>query len=219
MLSVCVLLLSACLLIGCGQDILTAAKWGNTWAVRKAIAANPEAIYTQDRYGNTPMGLAIHAGHPSIVVLLLDAGYPIDGPVGLASRPTPPIIDCPSWATSESVKIMTLLLERGADPNIEWISGQSDHWWALELATNNRRYDQVALLLKSGANPNKKCSDPTHPACSGLTPLEQAKRQKRLWADPEFEFHHEVEMTPSLRRRRIKSYQKMIDLYEKHSKR
>jgi ankyrin repeat protein len=165
------------------------------------------------------MDLAILNGHPSIVVLLLDAGYPIDGPVGIASRPTPPILNCPSWATAESIEIMTLLLERGADPDIEWISSQNDHWWALKLATNNMLYDQVALLLKSGANPNRKCSDPTHPGCSGLTPLEQAKRRRSLWADPEFDFHHEVEMTPALRRKRIKAYQKMIDLYEKYSRR
>lgn len=130
------------------QTVLyTAAKWGraNMCNVLLEGVCRKNAI---DVFGKTPLHYAVagssknSAEYIRTIISLLNAGVPIDGhnndqtPLTLA-------------VTLEKMEIASLLLARGANPNVACpVTGRTP----LMLAAQQRNRALVELLLKNGAN-------------------------------------------------------------------
>ena len=68
-------------------------------------------------------------------------------------------------ACSANIKMVKLLLEKGADPNLIYDNGSENVLWNLQYADgindseNNLRLEIVKLLLEHGANPRLKIEE------------------------------------------------------------
>ena len=130
-------------------------------------------------YGNMlPLALAAHGNDLAAMNALAEAGAPIDGANRDGNTPL-------FWAASEgNEEAVCWLLEKGADPNVRYVSGRSvlspvcmygharilkllldagaepvhtchsDGETPLMIASYNGRYDCVELLLAAGADPD-----------------------------------------------------------------
>jgi ankyrin repeat protein len=119
------------------------------------------------------LGLLAARGHTEALRLLLDAGVDVNGRVDGAGR-TPLLSAADVFASERAARMlstMALLLARGADVNLTDLAGYTALAGAARLGDRER----IALLLKWGADPNRRAVPGTAPRC-GETPLFAAIR-------------------------------------------
>lgn len=126
-----------------------AAALGEVEALSRALTADPEAADRRSPDGFPPLCLAAFFGRPSALARLLAAGA--DPNLG-ATNPTRvrPIHSAVAHRDGEvSSRLVRLLLEAGAEPNV----GQQGGWTPLHQAAAHGRESIVSLLLEGGADP------------------------------------------------------------------
>ena len=105
------------------------------------------------------LGIAAENGHLAIIAHFLDLGTPING---VPERGHPALLRA---ASVNQLEAATLLLARGADPNI----GDYRNETPLHVAAERNRLEMVKLLLNAGANLKALCN-------AGRTPTHVAKK-------------------------------------------
>jgi ankyrin repeat protein len=138
--------------------LITAARSGDTEAVGKLIAANPELVSAHDRTGNTPLHHAAGFGNFATMSLLLEHGA--DSNAGNKRKSTPLF-----WCLHDEAKVR-MLLDHGANVNARTIDGRTPIYQAASMAN---AVPVLRLLLDRGADPNSK-------TLIGMTPLIAASR-------------------------------------------
>jgi ankyrin repeat protein len=106
-------------------------------------------IYIKNKYGDTPLNIALNKGHLEIVRLLLEKGAYVnlkdkDGytPLHVAS-------------INGQAQMVALLIEKRANVNAKC----TDNMTPLHIAISNTQEEIVKLLLKAGAAVNATCND------------------------------------------------------------
>ena len=167
--------IAALVLVGCGykaeRALHTAAKRGNTDAVRKAIedGLNVDTIGYE---GRTPLHEAAFAGHKDTVAFLVSKGADVNAMDILSYTPM-------HWAAAGGHKdTVAFLASKGANINARdrVIETQStgvvpivnERWTPLHIASSQGRIDVVEFLISQGAEVNTMDND-------GETPLDWTK--------------------------------------------
>jgi ankyrin repeat protein len=177
-------------LVGCSDDIHSAAKRGDVQAVRKLLAEGSD-LAALNKDSKPVLWMAVRGGNIEVVRLLLDAGADpslqdprVGTPLHLASRTGQTDVvellldrgadinalsnrldETPIWQAvrRRRVSVVRLLLDRGADPNHVWADGST----VLHMAGGMGNREMVTILIQAGMNVN---------ACDnyGRTPLYRA---------------------------------------------
>lgn len=136
-------------------NIFEAAATGKINNIIRLLARDPELVnaYTED--GFQPLGLACFFGHLDSAEYLVKAGAPINAQShnGLKAAPIQ------SAAAGGHHKIMKMLLELGADPNIREQGGYTP----LHAAAQNGDEEMIRILLYGGADLTIKSNDDKTP--------------------------------------------------------
>lgn len=146
------------------EAIIAASRYGNTAAVQKLIAAQPDLVNSRDRAGSTPLHHAAGFGTLAMVKLLLENGADVNA---VNQRKSTPLF----WALADEAKVR-LLLEKGASITAKTSDGRSLTYQAALMANAN---PMLRLLLNKGASADGK-------TLNGLTPLMAASRRADLEA-------------------------------------
>ena len=149
-----------------GNDFISATNAGMEKVIKFMIDAGIEVNFQTEDGGSTALGAAARAGRESIVTLLLRSGAKPD-PILQVRQQSREVISISSgldldlkWqptsplriaSSGGDLKIMRLLIEAGADPNLK--SGD-EAMTALQQAVLCGKYAAVELLLRSGAQPS-----------------------------------------------------------------
>lgn len=130
----------------CGQnDIFELARRGSVQEVKAVVKETPNVLNAKDQRGSTPLVLACYYNNFEVVEYLIQVVDNING----ATKDGSPLM---AAAVKGYNSIVQLLLDAGADPNIEDMNKTT----ALHYAATFKNYDLVIMLLNSGANPNHK---------------------------------------------------------------
>jgi ankyrin repeat protein len=140
-------------LLAAGPDLgaLEEAALGRTDALRKRLAADPQAIAARSPEGYTPLHLAAFFGGAEAVRALLEAGAPPDADAENPQRVRP----LHSAAAAHDHDAVRALLEAGADPDVR----QEGGFTPLHAAAHADDPDMVRLLLDHGADPQLSTDD------------------------------------------------------------
>lgn len=139
--------------------IFEASATGKLNNIIRLLARDPQLVNAYAEDGFQPLGLASFFGHFEAVEYLVKAGAPINSPShnGLKAAPIQ------SAAAAGHAKIVKLLLENRADPNVREQGGYTP----LHAAAQNGDEAMIRTLLYGGADLNVKSND-------GKTPLDLA---------------------------------------------
>ncbi|OWK37815.1 ankyrin repeat domain-containing protein [Fimbriiglobus ruber] len=140
---------------------------GKAERVKELLKAKPELVKARTRQGNgwTPLQIAAREGHEETVRALLDAGGDVNGAKGAKGEISPLVWAV--WTERPNIKLVKLLIERGADVN------QHGGWGSeapLHHAVKYGNVELVKLLLEAKA-------DPAVTESFGKTPLDLAKEK------------------------------------------
>lgn len=143
-----------------GSALNAAAYCGNTDMVERlldiGVSASPLKLELHEA-----MRLAASGGSLEIVRLFIDRGAPVDPPEALypihrysmvLEHESTPLL---AAAGTSQVKVLRLLLERGANPNLSSLPDIAG-WNALHLAATVNSHEAVELLLLHGADVNSQ---------------------------------------------------------------
>jgi uncharacterized protein len=132
-------------------SIFEAAATGKINNIIRLLARDPELVnaYTED--GFQPLGLACFFGHMDAAEYLVKAGAPVNAQSrnGLKAAPIQ------SAAAGGHRKIVKMLLDHNADPNIREQGGYTP----LHAAAQNNDEEMIRILLYGGADLTIKSSD------------------------------------------------------------
>jgi ankyrin repeat protein len=134
-----------------GLTIFEAAATGKTLQVARLLAHNPELVNEYADDGFQSLGLACFFGHYETAEYLIKSGAGINSP----SRNSLEAAPIQSAAAAGHTRIVSLLLENGADPNVREQGG----FTPLHAAAQNGDMIMVRILLFNGADMNLKSSD------------------------------------------------------------
>ena len=134
-------------------DLFEASSLGKIDRVRVILARDPGAIDLHSTDGYAPLHLAAFFGQRAVMELLLDRGARVDAVSTNAMK----LRALHSAAAADSLEAVTLLLARGADPNMHQHGG----FTALMAAASNGNLAMVSVLLDKGADPSLAASDGT----------------------------------------------------------
>jgi ankyrin repeat protein len=137
-------------------DVFDAAAVGDVVRLRALLDENPAEANRLSNDGFTALHLASFFGHLEAARLLLDRGATVSTTASNPMRVTP----LHSAAAGGDGRIVTLLLERGADPNLR----QSGGYTALHAAAQNGDLEMVRSLIDHGANRGSRSNEGTTPA-------------------------------------------------------
>jgi ankyrin repeat protein len=143
---------------------ITAARSGDTRAVKKLIAGSPDLVSARDRAGSTPLHHAAAFGSFAVMELLIDKGADVNA---VNKRKSTPLF----WAIHDEAKVR-LLLDRGADIHATTMDGRS---LVYQAATMGNANGLLRLLLERGAAPDAKL-------LTGNTPLMAAAARADIQA-------------------------------------
>jgi uncharacterized protein len=124
--------------------IFEAAATGKINNAIRLLARDPNLVNAYSEDGFHPLGLACYFGHFDVAEYLVKAG------AGINSRSNNRLKAAPiqSAASRGHLKIVRMLLEHGADPNIREQGGYTP----LHAAAQNGDDDMIRLLLYGGAD-------------------------------------------------------------------
>jgi ankyrin repeat protein len=132
-------------------NIFEAAATGKINNIIRLLARDPLLVnaYTED--GFQPLGLACFFGHPDSAEYLVKAGAPVNAQSrnGLKAAPIQ------SAAAGGHRKIVKMLLDHNADPNIREQGGYTP----LHAAAENNDEEMIRILLYGGADLTIKSND------------------------------------------------------------
>jgi len=131
--------------------IFEAAATGKINQVIRMLARDPQLVIAYAEDGFHALGLACYFGHYDVAEYLTKAGAPLNAPSknGLKAAPLH------SASSAGHVRIVKLLLDVGADPNVREQAGYT----ALHAAAQNGDMDLIRALLFGGADLNLKSDD------------------------------------------------------------
>jgi ankyrin repeat protein len=140
-------------------NIFEAAATGKINNIIRLLARDPQLVNAYAEDGFQPLGLACFFGHLDSAEYLVKAGAPINAPSrnGLKAAPIQ------SAAAGGHFKIVKMLLEHGADPNVR----EQEGYTPLHAAAQNGDEEMIRILLYGGA-------DLTIKSNNGKTPLDLA---------------------------------------------
>ncbi|KAL4657022.1 ankyrin repeat domain-containing protein 50-like [Arapaima gigas] len=165
---VCMLLDAGAEVDGCdseGRTALRAAAWGGHEDILLTLLSKGAQVDQPDREGRTPLIAAAYMGHRDAMEILLDAGAEVDRPDGDGRTALSVAAMCvPSAAEGNRSGVVSLLLERGADPGHR----DKDNMTPLLLAAYEGHVEVVELLLEAGADVDEITA--AH-ASGAITPL------------------------------------------------
>jgi uncharacterized protein len=131
--------------------IFEAAATGKINQVIRLLARDPQLVISYAEDGFHALGLACYFGHYDVAEYLAKAGAPLNAPSknGLKAAPIH------SATSAGHIKIVKLLLDLGADPNVREQAGYT----ALHAAAQNGDVDMIRTLLLGGADLTLKSDD------------------------------------------------------------
>ena len=140
--------------------IFEASATGKLNNIIRLLAREPQLVNAYSEDGFQPLGLACYFGHFEAAEYLVKAGALINSPSrnGLKAAPIQ------SAAAAGHVKIVKMLLEHRADPNVREQGGYTP----LHAAAHNGDETMIRALLYGGADLDVKSND-------GKTPLDLAR--------------------------------------------
>ncbi len=124
--------------------IFEAAATGKINHVIRLLARDPELVNAYAEDGFQPLGLACFFGHYDTAEYLVKAGAPINSPSRNSLKAAP----LHSATAGSYEKIVTMLLDHGADPNVREQNGYT----ALHAAAQNDDVEIIRILLLGGAD-------------------------------------------------------------------
>jgi ankyrin repeat protein len=131
--------------------VFEAAALGITDQVARHLAHDQELLNAYAEDGFQPLGLACFFGHYQTVEHLIKAGAVVNSPSKNPLNAAP----VQSAAAAGHVKIVMLLLNNGADPNVREQGGYTP----LHAAAQNGDAQMIRALLLKGAQINAKSND------------------------------------------------------------
>jgi ankyrin repeat protein len=131
--------------------IFEAAATGKINHVIRLLARDPQLVNAYAENGFQALGLACFFGHYDTAEYLARAGAPINSPSHNDLKAAP----IHSAAAGKHTRIVKMLLDRGADPNVREQGG----FTPLHAAAQNDDLDTVRLLLLGGADLTLKNQD------------------------------------------------------------
>jgi len=140
--------------------IFEASATGKLNNIIRMLARDPQLVNSCAEDGFQPLGLACYFGHFEAAEYLVKAGAPINS----HSRNSLNAAPIQSAAAAGHVKIVKMLLENRADPNVREQGGYTP----LHAAAQNGDEGMIRALLYGGADLNVKSTD-------GKTPLDLAR--------------------------------------------
>ncbi len=140
-------------------NVFEAAATGKINNIIRLLARNPQLVNTWSEDEFQPLGLACFFGHLDSAEYLVKAGAPVNA----QSRNGLKAVPIQSAAAGGHRKIVKMLLEHNADPNIREQGGYTP----LHAAAQNGDEEMIRILLYGGANLTVKNND-------GKTPLDLA---------------------------------------------
>jgi ankyrin repeat protein len=140
-------------------NIFEASATGKINNVIRLLARDPQLVNAYAEDGFQPLGLACYFGHLETTIYLIKAGAPIN----FASRNGLKAAPIQSAAAAGHEKIVRMLLQLGADPNIR----EGNGYTPLHAAAQNKDIDMIHTLIYGGA-------DLTLVGKDGKTPLDIA---------------------------------------------
>ena len=131
--------------------IFEAAATGKINQIIRLLARDPELVIAYAEDGFQALGLACYFGHYDVAEYLAKAGAPLNSQArnGLKAAPIH------SAAAARHVKIVQMLLDMGADPNVREQAGYT----ALHAAAQNGDIEIIQALLLGGADLTLKSDD------------------------------------------------------------
>jgi ankyrin repeat protein len=140
-----------------GRTALSLAAECEAICIMKKLIPIAEINTQDDTTGRTPLTWAVEKGSKSAVTTLLEVRTLVK-------------VDCPDHqgrtpfsvaASNGNVKIMSLLLDYGADPHIEDDESHSSFWWLLKSRTQEQTYPQTSLqdLIERLPDPDRQDSN------------------------------------------------------------
>ncbi len=139
--------------------IFEAAATGKINHVIRLLARDPELVNAYAEDGFQPLGLACFFGHYDTAEYLVRAGAPVNS----SSRNGLKVTPLQSAAAGKHHRIVKMLLDHGADPNVREANG----FTPLHAAAQNDDIETIRMLLLGGA-------DLTIKSTSGKTALDVA---------------------------------------------
>ena len=140
--------------------IFEAAAVGKLSNIVRLLARDPLLVSTYSEDGFQPLGLACYFGHFEVAEYLVKAGAPVNS----VSHNQLKVAPIQSATAGRSEKIVKMLLEHGADPNIREQGGYTP----LHAAAENGDEAVIRILLYGGADLGIKSND-------GKLPLDLAQ--------------------------------------------
>lgn len=131
--------------------IFEAAATGKINHVIRLLARDPDLVNAYADDGFQALGLACYFGHYDTAEYLARAGAPLNSPARNELKATP----IHSAAAGGHYRIVKMLLELGADPNVREQGG----FTPLHAAAQNGDVDTVRILLLGGADLTLKSQD------------------------------------------------------------
>jgi ankyrin repeat protein len=125
-------------------NIFEASATGKINNVIRQLAREPQLVNSFSEDGFQPLGLASYFGHLELARYLIKAGAPINSPSrnGLKAAPIQ------SAAAAGHEKIVQLLMQLGADPNIR----EGNGYTPLHAAAQNKDVQMIRTLIYGGAD-------------------------------------------------------------------
>jgi uncharacterized protein len=142
--------------------IFEASAIGKLNTIIRLLAHEPELVNAYAEDGFQALGLAAYFGHLEVAEYLVKAGAPLNSP----SRNDLKAAPIQSAAAAGHVKIVRMLLEHQADPNVREQGGYTP----LHAAAQNGHEEMIRVLLFAGADPNIK-------SANGKLPVDLAKKK------------------------------------------